>query len=277
MQEVKRGCETYTAQYNREPGSFTIAVERVFSYRPDWHQGDCAQPTVQQYLHALDSAVAGRPEVQRYVVRCVHCGIRFLTDYRNPHRKDLRCPFGCRRCHEREASNRRAAEYRQTPRGKRTRHELNAQYYANHRRRTASDDGRHQDLSLPTPSRDTSAAHEPTIELSPASLSPSESAELPLPQSAQSQSPVNDRADASAVQEAPATLELSPGGAVLTESDVACSAMVPYVQTLLLLIEGVRMTRGQVVRLLQERLRQRSIARRPKIAYALAFLHQHPP
>lgn len=251
---VKRGCETYTAQYNGEPGPFAIAVERFFSYRPDWHQDDCAQPTVQQYLNALDSAVAGHPEVQRYLVRCVYCGIPFLADYRNPNRKDLRCPFGCRRCHEREASNRRAAKYRQTPQGKRIRHELNTKYYASHRRRTASDDGCHQDLSLPTPSGDTSAAHEPTIELSAGGVVPSESAELPASPPARSESPVNDRADASAAQEASAAIELSPGGVVLTESDVARSVMVPYVQTLFLLIEGVRMTRGQVVRLLQDRL-----------------------
>jgi len=232
---------------------------------------------VQQYLNALDSAVAGRPEVQRYLVRCVYCGIRFLADYRNPNRKDLRCPFGCRRCHEREASNRRAAKYRQTAKGKRTKHELNTKYYADHRRRTASDDGQHQDPSLPTPPGDASAAHEPTIELSPGGVAPSESAELPVSPSAPSESPANDEADASAAQEASATIELFPGGVVLTESDVACSVMVPYVQTLFFLIEGVRMTRGQVVRLLQDRLRQRSIARRCKIAYALAFLHQHPP
>jgi hypothetical protein len=232
---------------------------------------------VRQYLHALDSAVAGRPEIQRYVVRCVFCGIRFLADYRNPNRQDLRCPFGCRRCHEREASNRRAAEYRQTPRGKRIRHELNTKYYANHRRCTASDDGRRQDLSLPTPADDTSAAHEPTIKLSPGGVGSSESAELPISPPARSEGPLNDRADVSAMQEASAMIEISPGGAVLTESDVACSPMVPYVQTLFRLIEGVAMTRGQVVRLLQDRLRQRSIARRPRIAYALSFLHQHPP
>lgn len=232
---------------------------------------------MQQYLNGLDAAVAGRPEIQCYVVCCVHCGIRFLADYRNPNRKDLRCPFGCRRCHEREASNRRAAKWRRTPLGKRIRHELNTKYYVNHRRRTASDDGQHQDPSLPTPPGGTFAAHEPTIELSAGTVLPSESAELPLSQPVQWESPVNDRADASAAEEASAMIELSPGGVMLTESDVARSVMVPYVQTLFHLIEGVRMTRGQVVRLLQDRLRQRSIARRPRIAYALAFLHQHPP
>ena len=88
---------------------------------------------------------------------------------------------------------------------------------------------------------------------------------------------VNDPFDASAAHEPPATIEIFPGDVVLQESDVARSPMVPYVQTLFRLIDGVRMTRGQVIRLLQGRFRQRSIARRTKMAYALSFLHQHPP
>lgn len=234
---------------------------------------------MQQYLNALDSAVAGRPGVQRYVVRCVHCGIRFLTDYRNPDRQDLRCPFGCRRCHDREARNQRIAEYRQTPRGKRLKHELNTQYYENHRRRAASDDGRHQDLSLRTPPGDPSVADEPSaaIEFSSGNVLPSESADLPVSPSAPPERPANDAADASESHEPLATIELSPGGVVLSESDVARSPMVPYVQRLFRLIDGVKLTCSQVVRLLQERLSQRSIARRSRIAYALAFLHEHPP
>lgn len=234
---------------------------------------------MQQYLNALDSAVAGRLEVQRYVVRCVHCGIRFLADYRNPNRKDLRCPFGCQRCHEREARNRRIAKYRQTPLGKRTKCQLNTQYYENHRRRAASDDGRHRDLFLPTPPHDPSVADEPraAIEFSSGGVLPSESADLPVSPFAPPKKPVNDGADASEAHEPLGTIKISPGGVVLSESDVARSPMVPYVQRLFRLIDGVKLTGSQVVRLLQDRLSQRSIARRSRIAYARAFLHQHPP
>jgi hypothetical protein len=38
----------------------------------------------------------------------------------------LRCPFGCRRQHRRQASNGRSAAYRQTPTGKRRKKFLNA-------------------------------------------------------------------------------------------------------------------------------------------------------
>jgi hypothetical protein len=234
---------------------------------------------VQQYLNALDSAVAGRPEVQRYVVRCVDCGIRFLADYRNPDRKDLRCPFGCRRCHEQKARNRRSAKYRQTPRGKRAKHALNTRYYENHRRRAASDDGRRRDLSLPTPPRDISPAHEPaaTSAFSAEGVLASASADVPVSPSASPERPVNDAAHAAGAHQPRATIEISPGGVVLHESDVARSPMLPYVQTLFRLIDGVKLTCGQVVCLLQERLRQRSMSRRSRTAYALAFLHQHPP
>jgi hypothetical protein len=230
---------------------------------------------VQQYLNALNSAVADRPEVQRYVVRCVDCGIRFLTDYRNPDRNDLRCPFGCRRCHE----NQRIAKYRQTPRGKRTKHQLNTQYYENHRRRSPSDDGRHRDLSLPTPPRDASPADEPsaTIEFSSGGVVPSQSADSSVSPSAPPERPLNDAADASAEHQPPATIEISPGGVVLNESDVARSPVVPYVQRLFRLIDGVKLTCSEVIGLLQDRLRQRSMVRRSRIAYALAFLHQYPP
>jgi hypothetical protein len=235
VEKVERGCETNTAEYNGEPGSFAIAVERLFSDRPDWHQDECAQATVQQYLNALDSAVAGRPEVQRYVACCVFCGIRFLADYRNPNRSDLLCPFGCQRCHGHDASNRRIARYRQSSRGKRTKHDLNVKYYATHRRRTTGVDGQ-PDRCCPTPPADKSSPDEP-----------------------------------------PATIALSPGGVVLSELEVARSSMIPYVQRLFHLIDGVRMTCDEVVCLLQTTLRQRGMGRRSRIAYALAFLHQHPP
>jgi hypothetical protein len=43
------------------------------------------------------------------------------------------------------------------------------------------------------------------------------------------------------------------------------------------LIEGVQFSFHQLVSLLQESLRQHSIAYRTKTDYVLAFLHQHPP
>jgi hypothetical protein len=129
------------------------------------------------------------------------------------------------------------------------------------------------------PPGETSAAHQPsaTIEFSSEGVVSSESADVPVSPAAPPERPLHDAAAASGAHEPPATIEISPGGVVLNEADVACSPMVPYVQRLFRLIDGVKLTCGQVVRLLQDRLRQRSMSRQSKRAYTLTFLHQHPP
>jgi len=58
------------------------------------------------------------PELARGITCCVHCGIRFLTHPCNANRRDLRCPFGCRKHHRRQCGNQRSATYSQTPQGR---------------------------------------------------------------------------------------------------------------------------------------------------------------
>jgi hypothetical protein len=64
---------------------------------------------------------------------------------------------------------------------------------------------------------------------------------------------------------------------VLDAAALACSPMLPYVQMLVRLIEGVTLTCREVLAVLRESLRQRSIATRRRIDYVFGFLHQHPP
>ena len=66
------------------------------------------------------------PELQGCIVYCTHCGIRFLTHPRNAGRRNLRCPFGCRRHHRRQCSNGRSTAFYQTAEGKRKKKHLNA-------------------------------------------------------------------------------------------------------------------------------------------------------
>jgi hypothetical protein len=73
----------------------------------------------------------------------------------------------------------------------------------------------------------------------------------------------------------PAKLELS--GVALDESSVLSSRMLPYVRLLVRLIEGVEVSRVELVGLLRQALRQHSIASRRRHDYVLAYLHQHPP
>jgi len=58
------------------------------------------------------------PELARGITCCVHCGIRFLTHPCNANRRDLRCPFGCRKHHRRQCGNQRSATYSQTTHGR---------------------------------------------------------------------------------------------------------------------------------------------------------------
>lgn len=64
---------------------------------------------------------------------------------------------------------------------------------------------------------------------------------------------------------------------VLPESSVRNSRMLPYLQMVVRLIEGIRLTCQELVRLLRQALRQRRFAFRSRTDYVLRFLHEHPP
>ncbi len=75
----------------------------------------------------------------------------------------------------------------------------------------------------------------------------------------------------------PVAVELRLQGAVLKESDLATSRMLPYLRMVMSLIEGVELVCREVVALLRQAMRQHSIGGRRRIDYLLGFLHQHPP
>jgi len=75
----------------------------------------------------------------------------------------------------------------------------------------------------------------------------------------------------------PVTGELRLEGVVLRESSLAGSPILPYVRMIVSLIEGIALSRGEVVRLLRQAMRQHSFGARRRIDYLLGFLHQHPP
>jgi hypothetical protein len=125
VEKVGRGCEQNDKHCNRELGFFAIAVEKFFSFRADWHQDDRAKPLIRQYQTALASVLQSHPELLGCVAHCAHCGIRFFTHPRNVGRRDLRCPFGCRRHHRRQQSRQRSTAYYRTAAGKRKKKRLN--------------------------------------------------------------------------------------------------------------------------------------------------------
>jgi hypothetical protein len=73
---------------------------------------------VKQYYVVLRSVLRSRPHLRRYLSRCRHCRIFFLTHPRNAGRSDLRCPFGCREGHRKQRSTERSVAYYATAEGK---------------------------------------------------------------------------------------------------------------------------------------------------------------
>jgi hypothetical protein len=243
VREVERGYAKNDPHYNRESGFLAIAVEKVFSFRENWHQDDRARGVVQQYLIALDSALASHSELRRCVVRCAECGIRFLTYPQNANRRDLRCPFGCRDHHRRECANRRSAVYCRTAKGKADKRLRNA------RRK------RGEDTVVESPPQD-----------------------IPHQEPAVAKPTADERpVDSPPVNELPVTVQLRIEGVVLDESSVASSSMLPHVRMVIRVLERVRLTCEEVVDLLRGALRQRSIDDRRRIDKILSFLHRHPP
>ena len=173
------------------------------------------------------------PELGGCIVYCIHCGIRFLTHPRNAGRRNLRCPFGCRRHHRRQCSNARSAAFYQTAEGRRKKKLFNA------RRQ-----GKQVPLSVPS--------------------------QPDLPRQAPA-------AEEFGALELPLMLELRLPGVVLDESSLARSPMLPYVRIVVGLLEGLELTCREVLGLLRQAMRQRSIGVRRRIDYILGFLHQHPP
>jgi hypothetical protein len=74
-----------------------------------------------------------------------------------------------------------------------------------------------------------------------------------------------------------AKLELVLGSVVLDEAGLFESPMLPYLRILVRLIDGIELGLQELVRLLRQALRQRSMAFRTRADYVLRFLNQHPP
>jgi len=79
---------------------------------------------VGQYYLLLRSVLRTKPLLRRCLVRCTHCRIYFLTHRCNAGRKDVGCPFGCRRVHRKQQSNERSVAYYRDPIGKKKKRAL---------------------------------------------------------------------------------------------------------------------------------------------------------
>jgi hypothetical protein len=226
-----------------------IAIGKFFSDQVDWHQDSRVSPLVRQYQTSLDSLLESNDKLGRCIKHCLDCGIRFLTAPQNAGREDLRCPFGCAKRHRAQQSNERVKAYRRTERGKKNKDALNAtRYRSSH------------STACESPCEASANTKPPPCEpVDPADSPLAENASQPLP------------AELSVV------IALDLDGVVLDESWVVNSPMLPYIRTLIWIIDGIRLSHVEVVEWLRRVLRQRSMAYRPRRDYVLRFLHQHPP
>ena len=183
--------------------------------------------------------------LKRCIKHCLDCGIRFLTAPQNAGREDLRCPFGCAKRHRARQSNERVKAYRRTKGGKRKKDALNARRY---RRRPSTA----CESSTDTPP---TACHGPEA----GDSAPAENVPPPVP------------------ADVPVTLALDLDGVVLDESSLVNSPLLPYIRTVIQMIDGVRLSLGDVVAWLRQVLRQRNMVYRLRRDYVVHFLHQHPP
>jgi hypothetical protein len=181
------------------------------------------------------------------VTHCVHCGIRFLTHPRNAGRNNLRCPFGCRQHHRRQASNRRSIAYYRTEKGKRLKEAQNIE-----RKKKAARRQQHERRLQQDPPDSGEASHSP-------------------------RSCRQEHTPQSVPEELAADMQLVLDGIVLTGQIITESGTLAYLTMVIGLIEGEKISRSDLVAYLLERLRQHSMAHRSRRDYVRGFLQQHPP
>jgi hypothetical protein len=163
-----------------------------------------------EYYVLLRSVLRAKPHLRASLTRCRHCRIFFLTHPRNTRRQDLRCPFGCREAHRKQASARRSAAYYGDAEGKRRKSKLNQR--------------RPRKYCAPEPPSD-----------------------RPRRRRSKRRRPRWD------------------------------PVMVEHVRMVVSLIEGRRISRQAVRRMLARKLRQHTLCRRRPIDQTVAWLHKEPP
>jgi hypothetical protein len=75
----------------------------------------------------------------------------------------------------------------------------------------------------------------------------------------------------------PEKAELQLEELLLDEFTLTNSPLLPYVRMVVNLLEGLRLSRQELVERLVQSLRQHSIAARSRADYVLRYLHEHPP
>ncbi len=97
--------------------NFAIIIRALHVYKPAWYRDTRIRWFVYEYYQTLRIILNLTSEKYRELTRCVHCGIYLITSCSNRGRKDIRCPFGCREKHKKDASKNRSTAYYKTEQG----------------------------------------------------------------------------------------------------------------------------------------------------------------
>jgi hypothetical protein len=188
----------------------------------------------------LRSVLVAKPHRRKCLSRCRHCGIFFLTHPRNAGRRNLRCPFGCRKAHRRRESIRRSTEYYQGEQGRKYKRRQNERQQEKRRSRIATEEqvegNGSGEAAPPDP-------HGPKAKYGGAGP----------------------------------TWSVPPQGTPTARFRPPPEHLTDYVRMVVSLIEERPVSRTEILEMLQRVLRQHTMSRRRRIDHTVAWLHEHPP
>ena len=202
------------------------------------------------------------PGLASCAVCCRHCGIRFLTHPRNENRRDLCCPFGCRKHHRRQQANERSKKHYRTDRGRRNKKRLNG-------RRSAAPSGVEKGVPPDDAPPETVPADDDTLSFGVSSAV--EPGSEPTPH------PTHPPTPAALEEALGGDVRLTLEGFAVDEATLVNSPLLPYLAMVASVLEGRSIGAEELLHVLRASMRQRSFDRRPRREYVLRFLDQHPP
>lgn len=106
-----------------------VKLRMVHVWEKNWYKKEEVQEYISTYYGKIRSIIQTAERRYWELTRCVDCGIYLITSCSNCGRKDIRCPFGCRECHKKAASNKRSRAYYKTIDGKKKKRRQNAKRY----------------------------------------------------------------------------------------------------------------------------------------------------
>ncbi len=94
-----------------------VRLRMVHVWERNWYKKEDVRKYISAYYKTVRKIIQTSNRRYWELTRCVDCGIYLITSCSNRGRKDIRCPFGCRECHKKKASNNRSRDYYQTDQG----------------------------------------------------------------------------------------------------------------------------------------------------------------